>query len=225
MNLHRNFMLVFASLLAASVIACGGSTAVETSSTQGSGGKGAGGKGAGGTGAGGSANVCKHDAPGKTFKLHLHNKGMRSLNLAYGCGAFPPFYIDTKNGKEPLSPAPESQVDNGFTCDAIFAGGKSPGVYSDCGPGYGAAFGPGTTVDLTWDRRSYEPFMVPAECSGHADNDDCFLGHAVAASSTQKAELTICKDGGMGTIGYCTSPEVVPVTFDTTGDEATLEIQ
>jgi hypothetical protein len=200
------------------MIGCGASSSLPS-------GSGAGGQGAGGQGGSGGSAQCAHDPPGKPFKFHFHNQGMRSLNLAYGCGSFPPLFVDTATGKLPLSPSPGSQTSDGLTCDAIFAGAESPGVYSDCGPGYGASFGPGATVDLDWDRRGYDHYFVPPACSGHPTNNDCWLGHAIPASNAQKGALTICKDGAMSTFGYCNSPEVVQVTFDTTGDEATVEIQ
>jgi hypothetical protein len=218
MNAPRNSILVLASLLTACLVACGGTTEVEKSSTQGAGGQG---------GSAGGEDQCLHDAPGKAFKFHIHNQGTRKLSLAFGCGSFPVFTADTAKGKVALAPDPGGQVADGFTCDAIFDGGSSQGAYGDCGPGYGADLSPGLTVDLTWDRRSYDRFNVPAECSGHPMNNDCFLGTAISSSKMQTGDLDICADGvdgnGFG-VGYCSKTETVKVTFDTTGDEATIEV-
>lgn len=110
-------------------------------------------------------------------------------------------------------------------CDPIFAGESSPSVYGDCGIGHGADLAPGATVDLAWDRRVYQSYSVPPECSGHPDGNSCWLGLAVAASTTQTGEITICANGGSSPQdGYCTNPETVPVSFDTSGDEATIEV-
>jgi hypothetical protein len=179
--------------------------------------------GAGGQG-GGAPISCKHDAPGKAFKFHIHNKGTRKLQLNYSCGYTPSMYIDTVSGSMPVEPAPGSNMSNGLMCDPIFQGGSAPSAYGDCGLGYGAILDPGTTVDFDWDRRVYEQFSVPAECSGHPNDNGCWLGTAVAPKKAQTGVFNICPHQSMTEYSYCPDEEKTPVTFDSTGDEVTIEV-
>src|SRR5262249_50936000 len=112
-------------------------------------------------------------------------------------------------------------------CKTVY-GGQGLGVCSDCGPGNGAALGPGVTVDLAWDRRVYVAQEIASSCVGTQPippGASCPLEQAGPPSASQKGTLTFCSQpSGLG-VGYCSSREAAPFTIDTTGTEAAIHVK
>jgi hypothetical protein len=172
-----------------------------------------------GTASDANAGPCALDPSKGSFTFHVHNGGSRSLTLALGCGRSLPIQIQTATGQLPAGPGPEDTCE--FTCDDVYAGHSQPGACSDCGPGVGSALGPGTTVDIPWDRRAYTERAAELSCT--TGTGSCAWGTSVAPAASQAGALTVCTSA-TGFPGSCTTSDVVTFTVDTTKSEATIEV-
>jgi hypothetical protein len=169
-----------------------------------------------------AATQCPLDPKG-SFVFQVHNKGTRMLSLAFGCGGSLPIVLQTANGRLPIGPGPEDTCE--FTCDAVYAC-KAGQACSDCGNGYGAALGPGTTADIQWDRRTYVETRTNPQCviQCNGSSPTCALGTSLPSSASQAGVLTFCTAPGFGQ-GFCSTSEMVNFAIDTTQPEATIEVQ
>jgi hypothetical protein len=115
-------------------------------------------------------------------------------------------------------------------CDPIFSGGSVTTGSGECGWGNGKRVPPDTTVDLTWDHRAKLYVQIPSTCSGASSPLNCWLGVAMPPTASQAGALNV-RDCGSAEPNprdvACAlgDDETVSVSFDTTGDEATIEIE
>jgi hypothetical protein len=214
--LPNAFALLLASVLVPASTGCGGTVSATGGGTGGGNGTG------GGHGTGGSPS-CHIDPPGAAFTFHVHNGGTKMLSLSYGCGGAIPIQLATPNGMESIGTEGANNCE--VTCDVAYAG-NAPTGWSDCGPGQGAALGPGTTVDIAWDHRVYGDHAIDPACvkgpinPGAAPN--CILGQAVPPAVAQQGSLAVCNSSMVA--GYCFGPvTAVSFTIDTTKSEGTIE--
>jgi len=182
----------------------------------------------GATGCSGSdPGACSVDVPGKTFSFRVHNVGTRTLRLTRGCGSDEPITLET-----PMGVASTGSGGCRNLCEDVYDGDAAQAGFGcmDCGIGMGLALDPGKIATVTWDRRVYVTHVVDESCGDHGGKS-CQLAKTVAATATQKGVLSLCADGegpvnGDAVSGFCKEDEeTVDFTVDTTGDEATIEVQ
>ena len=192
-----------------------------------------GGQDAGGDAGETSAPSCAIDPPG-TFTFHVHNAGSATLAWNLGCMHSLPIVLHLPEGDLPTGPGAVDGCE--FTCDLIYAGTATPGGCSDCGPGYSGSAAAGGSGDIIWDRRVYTRLAFEPACRASSSpvispQATCALGHAVAPSATQSGTISVCP--GTVYLGSChdpatsqtIQPRTIDFTVDTTGTEATIEVQ
>jgi hypothetical protein len=162
---------VIVPIALASGIGCSDETSSQNLESEGAAGQ----AGAPGSEAGGQ---CAIDPAGEEFAFRLVNGSDADIRLDTGCFGGTPMQLEGSEG--PLLITPDDATFCGTNCDSIYAGDShAEGACSDCGPSFLTALKPGDSWTFRWDRRIYVPHTVPAECSGHEDDNFCALGSKV----------------------------------------------
>jgi hypothetical protein len=176
---------------------------------------------------------CALDPTG-TFTFHVRNVGDQRLTWDLGCMKKLPITLHLPEGDLPIGPGSADYCE--LTCEQIYSG-WFPGACTDCGPGYSGSAAPGASGDIAWDRRVYTRYTFDLACRVQdgaqiSAGATCAFGHAVAPSATQSGTITICP--GYDQLGTCyldtTTAKTVATrniefTVDTTGSEATIDVQ
>lgn len=174
---------------------------------------------------------CAIDPTGM-FTFHVHNAGAQTLHWDLGCKRSVPIVLHLPAGDMPTGPGAVDTCE--YTCEQVYAATAAPGLCTDCGAGYVGTVAPGASGDIVWDRRVYTAYAFDPACrtpSGITPGPGatCALGHTVAPSATQSGTLAVCP----GTVypRFCSvnnkqvAFSTVEFTVDTTGAEATIEVQ